>query len=399
MYPPPGSESQPDWKALRAQTPGAEATVHLNAAGAALMAEPVLAGLTEQVELEARLGGYEAAERNAAAIADLYPAAAALLGCASDEIAFVENATRGWQLAFYSIPLSPADRILTSVAEYASNYIAFLQVARRTGARIEVVPNDERGQLSVAALAALLDEDVRVVAITHVPTNGGLVNPAAEVGALTRDSGAIFLLDACQSAGQLDLDVERIGCDLLSFTGRKYVRGPRGTGILYGRREVIEDLEPPLLDLRAASWQSQESYVIAPGARRFECWESSVAGRVGLARALRQVEAIGIGAIAARVGGLAERLRGMLAEVPGLTLRDLGREPCGIVTFTLAGHEAKTLREQLGRRGISVWHSGVESTRLDMQARGLDQVVRASLHYYNDEEDLDRLLAALEELA
>jgi selenocysteine lyase/cysteine desulfurase len=388
-------DGRPDFAALRAETPGVASTIHLNAAGAALLAEPVIAAVSDHLAEEARWGGYEAAERRAERIADLYPAAAALLNCDREEIAFVENATRGWDMGFYSVALCAEDRVLTSVAEYASNYISLLQVARRTGARIEVIPNDDSGQLSVDALAEMLDDRVKLVAVTHVPTNGGLVNPACEIGALTRPAGIPFLLDACQSAGQLPLDVKRIGCDLLSFTGRKYVRGPRGTGVLYARRELAEGLEPPLLDLHAATWTGRASYALAPGARRFEGWECNVAGKVGLARAIRYALEVGVDAIEERVVTLAEQLRARLDELPGVVLRDQGTRVCGIVSFTAAGHAPQELRQALLAEGISVWYSDTRSTRIDMENRGLDAVVRCSVHYYNSTEEIDRFAMKL----
>lgn len=387
-----------DFAGLRAQTPGAETAIHLNAAGASLLAEPVIAAMTDHLTEEVRWGGYEAAERRAEQVADIYPAAAALLNCDSEEIAFVESATRGWDMAFYALPIRHGDRVLTSVAEYASNYIAFLQVARRTGAKIEVVPNDDRGQLSVRHLAEMLDDRVKLVAVTHVPTNGGLVNPAAEIGALTRAAGIPFLLDACQSAGQLPLDVEQIGCDLLSFTGRKYLRGPRGTGVLYARRELAEQLEPPLLDLHAATWVSRDSYELAPGARRFEAWESNVPGKVGLARAIRCALEIGLGTIETRIAGLAHRLRARLAELPSVSLRDEGSHLCGIVTFTTARRDPRELRLALLAEGVSVWYSDTRSTRIDMEDRDLDAVVRCSVHYYNTIEEIDRFAMKLRAL-
>jgi selenocysteine lyase/cysteine desulfurase len=384
----------------RADTPGCtDDRIHLNAAGSSLTPRPVLEAVVEHLELEARLGGYEAEDAAAERLDAAYPALARLLGCDRDEVAIVENATRAWDMAFYSLPFRAGDRILTATAEYESNYLAYLQVCRRTGARVEPVPDDEHGQISVAALERMLDERVRLISITHVPTNGGLVNPAERVGAVARRAGVPFLLDACQSIGQMPLDVERIGCDMLSATGRKYLRGPRGTGLLYVRRSLAETLEPPFVDLRAAEWIDRDEYRLAPGARRFENWESFVAGRRGLAAAAGYALDLGLEAIYDRIRGLADRLRGLLAAIPGVEVRDLGAERCGIVSFTVTGVAAPDAVAELANRQVYVVASRRSSTLLDMDARGLDALVRASVHYYNTDEELERAAAAVEAVA
>jgi cysteine desulfurase / selenocysteine lyase len=244
----------------------------------------------------------------------------------------------------------------------------------------------------------MIDERVRLVAVTHVPTNGGLVNPAAQIGAITRSAGVPFLLDACQSAGQMPLDVQEIGCDLLSFTGRKYMRAPRGTGILYARRDLAEKLEPPLLDLHAATWVARDTYELQPGARRFENWECNVPGKVGLACAIRCALDIGLDVIEKQIARLASRLRAQLAEIPTLTLRDEGERRCGIVTFTLARRDSRQLREALLGDGVSVWYSETRSTRIDMEERNLNNVLRCSVHYYNTVEEIDRFATKLRAL-
>lgn len=387
-----------DLARARRDTPGCDHVLHFNNAGAALMPRPVLDATVAHLELEARIGGYEAAARVQDRVERVYDAAATLLGCRRDEVAVVENATRAWDMAFYSLPLGPGDRILTAQAEYASNYLAFLQVARRTGAVIDVVPDDEHGQVSVQAMATMLDERVKLIAITHVPTNGGLVNPAAEVGRVARAAGVPYLLDACQSVGQMPVDVGAIGCDMLSTTGRKYLRGPRGTGLLYVRRSLLERLEPPLLDLHAATWVARDRFEIRPDARRFENWETYHAGKIGLGVAIDYALGWGLGAVRERVTALAETLRARLATIPGVTVRDKGRERCGIVTFTLEGHAPAAVRDRLAERRINVTVSSFLGTRLDMEARGLPGVVRASVHYYNSEDEVERFASTLASL-
>lgn len=379
----------------RHETPGCAQVAHFNNAGAALMPEPVINAVIDHIKREAMIGGYEAADAASATIERVYDAAATLLHCTREEIAVVENATRAWDMAFYAIPFQPGDRILTTMAEYASNYIALLQVAQATGATVEVVPNDDYGQLSIAALSDMMDERVRLVAVTHVPSNGGLVNPAAEIGKIVRAWNALYLLDACQSVGQMPVYVDEIGCDMLSVTGRKYLRGPRGTGLLYVRQACLEQLKPPLLDLHAAQWIARDRYSIRPDARRFETWETNVATKLGLGVAINYALGWGLEAIQTRVTALATLLRLKLRTLSGVTVRDLGQVQCGIVSFTMAGSEPSEIKQALATQQINVTTSGIGSTRLDMEARGLKVVVRASLHYYNTEEEIDQLVSAL----
>jgi len=350
--------------------------LHFNNAGAALPADCVLDTVLNHLRLEASIGGYEAAARAALAIERTYTAVARLLNAQPDEIALVESATRAWDMAFYAIPFARGDRILTARAEYASNVIALLQVAARTGAEVEVIPDDESGQLSVEALREAIDDRVKLIAMTHVPTDSGLGNPAVEVGQVARQAGALYLLDACQSAGQMPLDVQAIGCDMLSATGRKFLRGPRGTGFLYIRRSLVEQLEPPLLDLHAATLTGPDTYVVRPDARRFEAWENNFAGQIGLGVAVDYALDWGLEAIRQRVFGLAAQLRGGLAGLAGVTVHDRGREQCGIVTFSVEGRSAEDITAALAAQGMNVWV--------------VSRLVRASVHYYNTRAEVER---------
>ena len=314
-----------DIDALRAQTPGCARRIHLNNAGAALLAQPTLDAMTSHLRLEAEIGGYEAAARAREGIAAAYAAIAELVGGRSEEVALFDNATHAWNAAFYSVPLGRGDRILTGRAEYGSNVLAYWQAAQRTGAEVAVVPSDRHGQMDVAALAAMADERTRLIGVSHVPTSGGLVQPAAEIGQIARACGALFLLDATQSAGQLPLDVQAIGCDMLTGTGRKFLRGPRGTGFLWVRAAALERLDPFVAEIGSATWDGHRGLTWVPGARRFGTWEHSYVNVLGLGAAVRQALDLGLTAIARRAVMLGTRLRDQLSGLPGVSAHDLAR--------------------------------------------------------------------------
>jgi cysteine desulfurase / selenocysteine lyase len=388
-----------DIERLRAETPGCAHVTHFNNAGASLPPAPVLDAVVEHLRREAAIGGYEAAAERSDRVEHTYGALARLIGAERDEIAVIENATRSWDMAFYAFPFAAGDRILTGRAEYASNWIALRQVATRTGAVVEVVPDDEAGQFDVAALERMLDERVKLVSLVHVPTQSGLVNPAAEVGRVTRAAGVPLLLDACQSVGQMPLDVEELGCDVLSATGRKFLRGPRGTGFLYVRRPLLEQLEPPFLDLHAAEWLPDGSYRVRDDARRFENWETYFAGKIGLGVAADYALEVGVEAIWERVQALAAALRARLSALSGVAVHDRGRVLGATVTFTVADRAAAAVQTELARRHVNVSVMDAASARLDLDARGIIEMVRASVHYFNTDEEIDLLVETVAGLA
>jgi len=380
---------------VRADTPACEKLIHFNNAGASLMPAPVYRATLDLLALEQSIGGYEAEAAADPALEDFYDAFGALLNCDRSEIAYVENATRAWDMAFYSLPLKEGDRILTAEAEYVSNFLGFLHQAKRRGLEIDVAPSDASGQLDLEAMERMVTPKTRLIAITHIPTQGGLVNPAEEVGKIARRHGITYLLDACQSAGQMPLDVQTIGCQILSGTGRKFLRGPRGTGFLYVSKTIIDHLDPPFIDLHAATWTDARTFELRPDARRFENWESFVAGRVGLRAAVRYALELGLEPIRARVTMLADHLRSELARLPGIKVQDLGRVRSGIVTFTKEDEQPRSIEARLRAANINVSVSSKSSAQLDFGRRGLSQVVRASVHYFNTEQEIGVFCRAL----
>ncbi len=385
---------------LRSETPGCAQRIHLNNAGASLMPQPVLRAITEHLELEARIGGYEAADARQKEIAGAYDEVGKLLSCAGANIAMVENATVAYQQALSSIPFERGDVILTSRNDYISNQIMFLSLAKRIGVEIMRVPESPQGGADPDALAGMLRKHRPVlVAITHVPTNSGLVQPVEEIGMLCREAGVWYLVDACQSAGQIPLDVARIGCDFLSATSRKFLRGPRGAGFLYASDRVLRaGLEPLFPDMRGANWKAADRYEHALDARRFENWEFAYALVLGTGAAARYANGIRVERIAARVQELAGQMREQLAA-RGYRVLDRGARKCGIVTVAIPAPEGARFHAALEARGINTSISRREYAVLDFADKGVEWALRMSPHYYNTEEEVREAVAIIAELA
>lgn len=383
---------------LRKDTPGSQNVLHFNNAGAALPPLSVINAVKHHIDLEASIGGYEAAHAASDKANKLYTSAAQLINCGPDEIAFAENATRAWDMAFYSFRLKKGDKIITSMAEYASNYLAFLHKAKHTGVSIDVIKNDSNGQVDLADLKNKIDDNVKFIAITHVPTQGGLINPALEIGKIAKQMDIPYLLDTTQSIGQMPIDVEAIGCDFLCATGRKYLRGPRGTGFLYARKKMFERCDPPFIDLHSAKWTATNEYQLRNDARRFETWEQNIAAKIGLVAAIDYALQLGMPAIWERIQCLAKNLREKLAEIPGVEQHDEGLNKCGLVTFTAKNHSANTIQQALSKHKMNVSVSLQEYARLDLADRNLSALVRASVHYYNTEEEIERFCDTLKEI-
>ncbi len=383
---------------IRSETPGIDVSTHLLACGSALMPQCVVDEVVGHTLLEARIGGYEAKAQEEEKLERVYASVARHINAKTREIALMENATMAWCHAFYALPLKRGARILTCETEYAANYLAFLQRAKREDLKIEVVPSDKAGALGLSALEAAIDDNVGLIAITWVPTNGGLVNPAAEVGRIARSHGVPYLLDACQAAGQIPIDVSALGCDFLSVTGRKFLRGPRGTGFLYVKDEWLASLEPAMIDLYGAKWVARDQYDLRDDARRFETWENSYALRAGLGAAIDYADEIGIELIADRVSMLAEKTRALIADLPGATVHDIGHEKCGIVSFSIAGQDPQDTVRRMGQAGFAIGTSFPSSTRIDAERRNLPTMLRIAPHYYNTEDEIDRAVEQMRAL-
>ncbi|GLY03146.1 hypothetical protein Acsp01_35250 [Actinoplanes sp. NBRC 101535] len=381
-----------DTAALRAATPGTRHARHFNAAGAALPSEATLGTVIEHLRLEARIGGYEAAEAAKDRFENVYTLAGRLLGADPADIALMESATVAWHRLLDALPLRPGDRILASASSYVSSALHLFQLRDTRGIEIEVLPCGPDGAVDLEALETALLRPAALVTVAHVPTSSALIEPVAEIGALTRAAGVPLLLDATQSLGQLPVHAVALGCDMVVGTGRKFLRGPRGTGLLYVSPAMREKLRPPHPDVRGAVWNSTDGFELAAGARRFETWETSHALRLGLGTALGEALDLGVEAIHRHTTGLADRLRSALSDIAGVRLTDPPAGGGAIVTFVVDGEQPVATVRRLRSAGVHLTQVPASHGRWDLQRRGLDAVVRASVHVYNDPEDVQTLI-------
>lgn len=384
---------------LRDETPGTRNVIHLNNAGSSLMPRPVIDAIHRYLDHEIGYGGYETHRAFADELDGVRDTIAELINADSSEIAISDSATRAWDMAFYSMPFNEGDRILTTTTEYVSNWAAYLHLRDTKGITIDVVPNTPTGEIDVEALELMIDSDVRLITLNHIPTHSGVVNPVVEVGGVARKHGIPYLLDACQSIGQLPLDVAEIGCDMLSATSRKYLRGPRGEGFLYVRSDFLQRLDPVFVELHTAPLVLPDRYELRNDARRFETWEKNHANVLGMGVAVQYAMGMGIDAIWERIEMLAGSARQLLGEIDGVTVRDLGALKCGIVTFEVEGRQVLEVRELLSERSINVSISTASSAPVDMRERGIEGLVRASFHAFNTDEEIGSLIEAMMAIA
>ncbi|MCX4536778.1 aminotransferase class V-fold PLP-dependent enzyme [Streptomyces sp. NBC_00841] len=316
-----------DIAALRADTPGCASVIHFNNAGAGLLARPVLRTMLDHLELEANIGGYEAADARAEQVHDFYAAIAELINTGPGNIAFAGSATHAYSNALSAIDFRPGETILTTRNDFISNQIAFLSLRKRYGVEIVHAPDHPDGSgVDVAAMAALMrSRRPRLVAATHVPTSSGLVQPVAEIGRHCRELGLLYLVDACQTVGQYGMDVEEIGCDFLTATCRKFLRGPRGSGFLYVSDRALQDgYEPLFIDMHGARWIEPGTYRPADTATRFEEWEFPYATVLGSAAAVRYALRVGLFGGGALGGLSAGLLAGAIGARGALTVAAIG---------------------------------------------------------------------------
>lgn len=384
---------------MRRNTPGLGTSIHFNHAGASLMSRGTFDAIHDHLVLESKLGPMEAGIRASERIANLRRQLAALLNSKVEEVALMPSASAAFGAVFSSMPkLEYGDRILVGRQEWGGNLSSYMRAANMTGARIEVMPCCEDGSVDTVALEARLDAKVKFISLTWLPANGGLINDAVAVGRLARLYRIPYLIDASQALGHLPIDVDLLNCDVLFAAGRKHIRGPRGTGILYVRESYLDKLNPPYVDVSSAPWDEVEPQ-LRVDARRFEGSEKAIALWLGFSNAVKDALTLGIDRIAAHEQALAAHVRERLAAQTGVEICDLGSgRKSGLISFKVAEIDPDAIKSQLSFAGIQIAVNGVAYTPLDMKARELNSIARVGVSYLNTERDIDRLIDGIKSL-
>jgi selenocysteine lyase/cysteine desulfurase len=390
----------PDQARWRRDTPGCERLVHLNNAGAALQPLPVRQAVLRHLELEHEIGGYEAAEARAEDLRGAYDTIGRLVGAGGRNIAMQQNSTVAFTQAFAAFDLGPGDLILTSRADYASNQILYLALSRRAGVEVVRAPDAPEGGIDPGAVRELVRRRrPTLMALSWIPTNSGLVQPAEAVGEICREAGVPYIVDACQAVGQIPVDVGRLCCDYLAAATRKFLRGPRGLGFLYVSDRVLAAGGYPLtVDMHGADWTAPEDFTLKPDARRFEQWEISHALVLGGGAAAAYALDVGVERARERSWALAAHVRDRLGMLPGVRVLDRGPALCAIATAELGGRNAAEVKLALRARGINTSSPERVDAVIDMDEKRAASALRISPHYYNTADEIDTAIGALAEV-
>lgn len=383
---------------FRNATKGATGCAHFNNAGASLPPDVVVNIMVDFMQEEALQGGYETEAKYSDQLDYTNNLVAQLIDAQPEEIALMENASAAWDMAFNGLHFEQGDEIITSELEYASNVLALLNAQKLYGITIKMIPNDAKGNFPLHAVEAAITPKTKLIAVTHVGSTAGNILPVAKIGQIARKHEIIYLIDAAQSVGQMPVDVEAIGCDLLIGTGRKFLRGPRGTGFLYVRSQIQDKIKLMFFDGRTVNSMNQQDYEVREDARRFQWHEKNPAVTLGLQKAVEYALQTGVDRIWLRVQYLSTLLRQKLREIDGITVHDQGDDLCGIVTFSVKDKQAAEVRAKLQAKKINVSIGFAKATLYYMNRKGLDGIIRASVHYYNTEAEIEKLCSELKTL-
>jgi len=314
----------------------------------------------------------------------------------TQEIIFTRGTTTSLNLVASSYAranVKEGDEIVITYMEHHSNLIPWQQAAKQTGATLKYIPLQEDGTIDLAEVEATVTPAAKIVAVAHVSNVLGTINPVREIARIAHDRGAVVVVDAAQSAPHMKVDVQALDCDFLAFSSHKMC-GPTGVGVLYGKRELLEQMEPiefggemiDFVELYDSTWKELPW--------KFEGGTPIIAGAIGLGAALDFLEQVGLDAIAAHEHELAQYALGRLAEIDGVTVYG-PKERAGLVTFNIDGVHPHDVATVLDAEGIAI-RAGHHCAQPLMKWLGVTATARASFYLYNTKEEIDAFVAALQ---
>lgn len=381
---------------IRRETPGAKYVAHFDNAGAALPCHDTVQAVTNYINKEARVGGYAMQFSNESAFQKFYKNAAELINCQPDEISLTIGASDAQAKILYSFPFKRGDVVVTTEMEYSNNFMNLLNLKKQKGIKIRIVKNEKDCSFNLEKFENAIDEKVKLIAATHIPTSSGQIAPVEAIGKIAKKHKIPYLLDACQSIGQCPVDVQKIGCDFATATSRKYLRGPRGLGFLFVKKSAMEMLTPPTVESWFASWESKTVYKIERTHKMFEGFEKPYSNIVGLATAIDYQNQLGIEATWERIQQLSKILRIRLNSLKNVKVVDPKVNLSGIVTFVKKGVDGSKIHQNLAAQKINVSVTQPFSSLIDMKKRKLSEAMRASVHYYNTKNEIEKLVKSLD---
>ena len=381
----------------RQDTIGCHNKIFFNNAGSSLMPSQALESMINYLQTENMAGGYDLAQAQSESINNFYKEVAILLNCRQDNIAFANSATDAYAKALSSIDFQKNDVIITTSDDYISNQIAFISLKKRFGIKLIRTKKMHNNELDFHDFEKKIKKyQPKLIAATHIPTNTGLVQNVEKIGHLCQKYKTLFLLDACQSVGQMQVDVQKIKCDFLTATGRKFLRGPRGTGFLFvSDRELRKNLEPLFIEQQGAIWTSKNEYKTIKSAKRFESWEKPIAAIIGFTTALHYLNAIGIKNIQKYNQQISLYFRQKLNKIPHLLMMDRGLQLSSIITVYPKDGSLEKMEHVLKINNICYSVATKDNAIIDFESKKVDWVIRFSPHYYNTIEEIDTVIDIL----
>lgn len=368
---------------------------YFNNAGAGLMSENTFNTIIQHIQEERIEGAIKAANNKKGETEDFYAIAAKMLNADKSEIAFIDSASRGWNLVIYGMEVNENSTIITLESEYGTNLLAIRDVVNKTKCKLIIIKCDISGHFSMNDIEAALKNPNPILAVSHVAAQGSIINPVVELGELAKKYSALYIVDGCQAVGQLVVDVKKILCHAYITAGRKWLRGPRGTGILYIKND--KRLRTPIVDLASASLVFDYQHkpidiTIRSDARQYELWEKNIANLLGLRTAIYEYLEFGMEKASAIISQKANLIRKAIIKNEKLQLVGDAESLSGTSAFYLKNPvEEEKVKALFENSGFTISCVCDWDCPIFFPQNGAIYIFRVSVHYYTDENDISEI--------